>query len=75
MDDLPDNAKHGFRCRINFASVNLPNQPPDKTIRRDNSTQYRFWNAAEIISKDQDIGLHVGSQMPVFRGLVIEYLF
>ncbi len=25
-----------------FASVNLPNQPPDKNIRRDNSTQQRF---------------------------------
>ena len=25
-----------------FASVNLPNQPPDKNIRRDNSTQNRF---------------------------------
>ncbi|EHU2135525.1 AraC family transcriptional regulator [Acinetobacter baumannii] len=65
----------GLDAESIFASVNLPNQPPDKTIRRDNSTQYRFWNAAEIISKDQDIGLHVGSQMPAFRGLVIEYLF
>lgn len=58
-----------------FASVNLPNQPPDKNIRRDNSTQQRFWTAAEEISEDPDIGLHVGSQMPAFRGLVIEYLF
>ncbi|WP_025470595.1 AraC family transcriptional regulator [Acinetobacter lactucae] len=58
-----------------FASVNLPNQPPDKNVRRNNSTQERFWKAAEQISKDPDIGLHVGSQMPAFRGLVIEYLF
>ncbi|MFP0264342.1 helix-turn-helix domain-containing protein [Acinetobacter pittii] len=58
-----------------FASVNLPNQPPDKNIRRDNSTQQRFWTAAEEISEDPDIGLHVGNQMPAFRGLVIEYLF
>ncbi|MBO8207854.1 AraC family transcriptional regulator [Acinetobacter nosocomialis] len=58
-----------------FASVNLPNQPPDKNIRRDNSTQNRFWTAAEKISNDTDIGLHVGHQMPAFRGLVIEYLF
>ncbi|MDU6285737.1 MAG: AraC family transcriptional regulator, partial [Acinetobacter sp.] len=55
-----------------FASVNLPNQPPDKNIRRDNSTQHRFGTAAEEISEDPDIGLHVGSQMPAFRGLVIE---
>ncbi|MEQ1067381.1 AraC family transcriptional regulator [Acinetobacter sp. XH1741] len=58
-----------------FASVNLPNQPPDKNVRRDNSTQNRFWTAAEKISKNKDIGLHVGNQMPTFRGLVIEYLF
>ncbi|NUF53778.1 AraC family transcriptional regulator, partial [Acinetobacter seifertii] len=58
-----------------FASVNLPNQPPDKNVRRDNSTQNRFWAAAEKISKNKDIGLLVGNQMPVFRGLVIEYLF
>lgn len=58
-----------------FASVNLPDQPPVKNIRRNNSTQNRFWSAAEQISLDSNIGLHVGMQMPVFRGLVIEYLF
>lgn len=58
-----------------FASVNLPDQPPDKNVRRDNSTQNRFWSAAEQISDDPDIGLHVGIRMPAFRGLVTEYLF
>lgn len=67
--------KMGLDAASIFASVNLPNQPPDKNIRRDNSTQQRFWTAAEEISEDPDIGLHVGSQMPPFRGLVIEYLF
>ncbi|WP_353166995.1 AraC family transcriptional regulator [Acinetobacter sp.] len=58
-----------------FASVHLPDQPPDKFVRRDNSTQQRFWQAAETISRDQNIGLHVGVNMPPFRGQVIEYLF
>lgn len=58
-----------------FASVHLPDQPPDKTIRRANSTQQRFWQAAEEISHDPYIGLHVGMNMPTFRGQVIEYLF
>lgn len=67
--------KMGLDAASIFASVNLPNHPPDKNIRRDNSTQHRFWTAAEEISQDPDIGLHVGKQMPPFRGLVIEYLF
>ena len=67
--------KMGLDAASIFASVNLPNQPPDKNIRRVNSTQQRFWTAAEKISQDTDIGLHVGRQMPPFRGLVIEYLF
>lgn len=58
-----------------FASVHLPDQPPDKFVRRDNSTQQRFWKAAEDISHDGDIGLHVGANVPPFRGQVVEYLF
>lgn len=65
----------GLDAAAIFASVNLPDQPPDKTVRRDNSTQRRFWEAAAQISGDADIGLHVGVNMPVFRGQVIEYLF
>ncbi|OBY75781.1 AraC family transcriptional regulator [Acinetobacter gyllenbergii] len=58
-----------------FASVHLPDQPPDKFVRRDNATQQRFWQAAEEISQDADIGLHIGANVPPFRGQVIEYLF
>lgn len=65
----------GLDAAAIFASVNLPDQPPDKTVRRDNSTQHRFWRAAEQISNDSYIGLHVGANMPAFRGQVIEYLF
>lgn len=58
-----------------FASVNLPDAPPDPQARRDNATQLRFWAAAERISGDPDIGLHIGGLMPPFRGQVLEYLF
>ncbi|ENX33620.1 hypothetical protein F889_02283 [Acinetobacter colistiniresistens] len=58
-----------------FARVHLPDQPPDKFVRRDNATQQRFWQAAEQISQDSDIGLHIGHNVPPFRGQVIEYLF
>ncbi len=37
--------------------------------------QYAFWNAAEEISKDSDIGLHLGEHLPLYRGQVIEHLF
>ncbi len=58
-----------------FASVALPDQPPDHTARRANNTQAGFWHAAERISGDPDIGLHTGGLMQPYRGQVIEYLF
>ncbi len=67
--------KAGLDTAAIFASVNLPDVPPDTTVRRDNSTQRRFWEAAERISGDPDIGLTIGGLMPPFRGQVMEYLF
>ncbi|MCH4244191.1 AraC family transcriptional regulator [Acinetobacter gerneri] len=67
--------KMGLDSAAIFASVHLPDQLPDKNVRRANSTQQRFWQAAEQISQDHYIGLHVGEHMPTFRGQVIEYLF
>ena len=65
----------GLDCAEIFASVNLPDEPPDPAARRDNAPQHRFWAAAERVSGDPDIGLHIGHRMPVFRGQVLEYLF
>ena len=31
--------------------------------------------AAEEVSKDPDIGLHLGEHLPLYRGQVIEHLF
>lgn len=65
----------GLDCAAIFASVNMPDAPPDQNQRRENSTQHRFWLAAEQVSGDPDIGLHIGGLMPPFRGQVLEYLF
>lgn len=67
--------KMGLDTATIFASVHLPDEVPDKKIRRANSTQHRFWQASENISQDPYIGLHVGANMPTFRGQVVEYLF
>lgn len=39
------------------------------------SSQYAFWLASEEVSKDPDIGLHLGEHLPLYRGQVIEHLF
>ncbi|WP_111895221.1 AraC family transcriptional regulator [Acinetobacter sp. MB5] len=39
------------------------------------SAQNAFWLAAEQISHDPDIGLHLGEHLPLYRGQVIEHLF
>lgn len=57
-----------------FASVNLPDEAPDPEVRRDNSTQARFWRAAEEVTGDVDIGLRVGGHLEEFRGGLLEYL-
>lgn len=62
-------------CAAIFASIKMPDTPPDPAARRDNATQDLFWRAAERISGDADIGLHIGALMPPFRGQVLEYLF
>lgn len=68
-------SRAGLDCAAIFASVGMPDEPPDQSLRRENSTQRRFWQAAETISGDPDVGLHIGGLMPPFRGQVIEYLF
>ena len=65
----------GLDCAAIFASINLPDSPPDPNARRINSPQRRFWRSAEQVSANPDIGLHVGERLPPFRGQVLEYLF
>ena len=47
----------------------------DTNTRTHLNAQYAFWIAAEEVSKDPDIGLHLGEHLPLYRGQVIEHLF
>jgi len=47
----------------------------DPHLRTPHAAQERFWKAVQALSNDPDIGLHLGEQLPVFRGQVIDYLF
>lgn len=67
--------KAGLDCAAIFASIGMPDEVPDKNVRGKNALQLRFWQAAERFSGDPDIGLQIGSQMPVLRGHIMEYLF
>jgi AraC-like DNA-binding protein len=44
-------------------------------LRTKFSGQPRFWKAAVELSGDPCIGLHLGEQMPVYKGQILEYLF
>ena len=47
----------------------------DANDRTPLNAQYAFWVAAEEVSRDTDIGLHLGEHLPLYRGQVIEHLF
>jgi len=38
-------------------------------------SQVTFWHAAESVTQDTAVGLHLGEHLPLYRGQVIEYLF
>lgn len=50
-------------------------QLAEKDLRTPHSAQNLFWNVIEEITGDSDIGLHLGENIPVFKGQVLEYLF
>jgi len=47
----------------------------DPSARTPNAAQTLFWQAAEDVSRDPHIGLHLGAHLPLYRGQVLEYLF
>ena len=52
-----------------------PSQLYQANLRTKFSGQPRFWKAAVELSGDPCIGLHLGEQMPVYKGQILEYLF
>lgn len=47
----------------------------DSQLRTSHAGQILFWQSAQEVSQDADIGLHLGEHMPFFKGQVLEYLF
>lgn len=47
----------------------------DSAARTPNAAQALFWHAAEEVSRDPHVGLHLGEHLPLYRGQVLEYLF
>ena len=56
------------RCGLDPAQLYKPN------LRTQFSAQPRFWQAAVELSGDPCIGLHLGENMPVYKGQILEYL-
>lgn len=52
-----------------------PDQLYQANLRTQFSAQPKFWKAAVELSGDPCIGLHMGEQMPVYKGQILEYLF
>lgn len=57
------------------AGVALSRLEESNYSRTPNAAQAIFWQAAEDVSNDPHIGLHLGEHMPLYRGQVLEYLF
>ncbi|MFC3151880.1 AraC family transcriptional regulator [Litoribrevibacter euphylliae] len=47
----------------------------EQDLRTPHQANLIFWNVAESVTQDPNVGLHFGEHMPVFRGQVLEYLF
>lgn len=56
------------RAGVALTQVDSPKRTPL-------AAQHAFWTALEEVTKDQDIGLHLGEHLPLYRGQVMEYLF
>ena len=56
------------RCGLDPAQLYKPN------LRTHFSAQPLFWEAAVELSGDPCIGLHLGENMPVYKGKILEYL-
>ncbi len=56
------------------AGVALSRLEDSSLSRTPSHAQLAFWRAAEEMSGDSHIGLHLGEHMPLYRGQVLEYL-
>ncbi|MEH6346318.1 MAG: AraC family transcriptional regulator [Bermanella sp.] len=47
----------------------------DKQARLEHNANTAFWQAAEEVTQDPYIGLHIAEHIPLYKGQVLEYLF
>ncbi|MBE0483242.1 MAG: AraC family transcriptional regulator [Bacterioplanes sp.] len=47
----------------------------DRHARTPHDAQLLFWSVLEEVTQDPDVGLHLGENMPVYQGQVLQYLF
>jgi AraC-like DNA-binding protein len=65
----------GFPVEEIFARAGVALSRVDDKARTPNHMQVAFWKAAESVTNDPDLGLHLAEHMPLYRGQVVEYLF
>lgn len=84
--ELTDSA---ILLRLAYTGIRRLDLPVDKILTRAGVTisqleantrtplhaQQAFWEALQTISEDEQIGLHLGEKLPLYRGHVMEYLF
>ena len=59
-----------------LAKVGMESSVLDRQdLRTPHDAQEWFWSAAEEVSGDPHVGLHLGAHIPIFKGQVLEYLF
>ena len=70
MQKLGINAEHVLNaCGLDLTDLQ------NSQLRTPHSGQDVFWQFLEEYTNDQDIGIHMGNSMPVYKDPVFEYLF
>ena len=86
---MPNLTDSGTLVRLAYSGLRNLNIDADEVLRRSGldpaklyqpnlrtrfSAQPKFWEAAMDLSGDSSIGLHLGENMPVYKGQILEYL-
>lgn len=86
---MPNLTDSGTLVRLAYSGLRNLNIDADEVLRRSGldpaklykpnlrtkfSAQPKFWQAAVDLSGDPSIGLHLGENMPVYKGQILEYL-
>lgn len=68
--------KMGLNVESIFRRLGVtPELLADRNVRTPHAAQALFWRVMEEETGDVDIGLHLGANMPEYKGQVLQYLF